>query len=172
MRSPRNSSPVAASNERPECARPECAASVASVGAAERQVSACGPAIHPAIAPAAFGLLGLGSALDMVARSGALTWLSYYALAGGVALGTWCAVFALLDWICFADLGRSGIWGLDVIPTAVVVGLYCGAVLLRVDSPWHAATASSMALEVAGAGLLANKAWIGRELAVSLAIRR
>jgi hypothetical protein len=29
-----------------------------------------------------------------------------------------------------------------------------------------------MALEVAGAGLLANKAWIGRELAASIADRR
>lgn len=138
----------------------------------ERQVMTSGSAIHPVLAPAAFGLLGLGSALDLVARRGALTWLSFYTLAVGVALGTWCALFALLDWICFANLGKSGPWGLDGIPTLAVVGLYGGAVLLRIEPSWHAATASAMALEVAGAGLLANKAWIGRELAGSLSFRR
>jgi hypothetical protein len=138
----------------------------------ERQVRTSGHAIHPALAPAAFGLLGLGSALDIVARSGALTWLSFYALAVGVALATWCAMFAMLDWICFADLGKAGPWGLDGIPTLVVVGLYSGAVLLRIEPTCHVATASAMALEVAGAGLLANKAWIGRELAASIAARR
>jgi hypothetical protein len=127
--------------------------------------------VHPALAPAAFGLLGLGSALDIIAHGGTLTWMSFYAIAAGVALGAWCAVFALLDWICFADLGERGAWGLDGIPTAMVVGLYGAAVLLRVDSAWHAASASAMACEVAGAALLANKAWIGRELAGSLARR-
>ena len=138
----------------------------------ERQVVTSGSAIHPVLAPAAFGLLGLGSALDVVARRGALTWLSFYTLAIGVALGIWYALFALLDWICFANLGKSGSWGLDGIPTLVVIGLYGGALLLRMEPAWHAATASAMALEVAGAGLLANKAWIGRELAGSLSIRR
>ena len=138
----------------------------------ERRVGTSGPAIHPVLAPAAFGLLGLASALDIVAHGGALSWLSFYALGAGVALATWCAVFALLDWICFADLGKSGPWGLDGVPTAVVVALYSGAILLRVDSACHVATASAMALEVAGAGLLANKAWIGRELAASIADRR
>jgi hypothetical protein len=138
----------------------------------ERQVGTSASAIHPVLAPAAFGLLGLGSVLDLVARRGALTWLSFYTLTVGVALGTWCALFALLDWICFANLGKSGPWGLDGIPTLLVVGLYSGAVLLRVESAWHAATASAMALEVAGAGLLANKAWIGRELAGSMSARR
>ena len=106
------------------------------------------------------------------ARAYPLILLTFYALAVGVALGTWCALFALLDWICFANLGKSGSWGLDGIPTLVVIGLYSGAVLLRVEPTWHAASASAMALEVAGAGLLANKAWIGRELAGSLSIRR
>ena len=138
----------------------------------EREVKTSGSPIHPVLAPAAFGLLALGSALDLVARRGALTWLSFYTLAVGVALGTWCALFALLDWICFAKLGKSGPWGAGGMPTLVVVGLYGGAVLLRVEPTWHAATASAMALEVAGASLLANKAWIGRELAGSLSVRR
>lgn len=136
-----------------------------------RHVGPRGRVIHPVLAPAAFGLLVLGSLLDSVAQRGALTWLSFYALSAGVALGTWCALFALLDWICFANLGKSGPWGLDGIPTAVAVGLYCGAVLLRVESACHVASASAMALEVAGAGLLANKAWIGRELSGSTSLR-
>jgi hypothetical protein len=136
-----------------------------------RHVGPRGWAIHPVLAPAAFGLLALGSVLDLVAQRGALTWLSFYTLSAGVALGTWCALFALLDWICFANLGKSGPWGLDGIPTAVVIGLYCGAVLLRVESACHVASASAMALEVAGAGLLANKAWIGRELSGSTSPR-
>jgi hypothetical protein len=110
-------------------------------------------------------MLGLGSALDVIARSGALSWLSFYVIAGGVALGSWCAVFALLDWICFADLGESGAWGLDGVPTAAVVGLYGAAAIVRLHSTWHVAGASAMALEVVGAALLANKTWIGRELA-------
>jgi hypothetical protein len=138
----------------------------------DRQVKGNGRAVHPVLAPAALGLLALGAALDVIARSGALSWLSFYVIAAGVALGTWCAVFALLDWICFADLGESGAWGLDGVPTAAVIGLYGAAALLRVHSTWHAAGASAMALEVVGAALLANKAWIGRELAASFASRR
>jgi uncharacterized membrane protein len=137
-----------------------------------RQVNSHGRAIHPVLGPASLGLLGLGSALDVVAWSGALSWLSFYAIAAGVAIGTWCALFALLDWICFADLGESGAWGLDGVPTAVVVGVYGAAAALRLHSTWHAAGASAMALEVTGAALLANKTWIGRELAASLANRR
>jgi hypothetical protein len=138
----------------------------------ERRVGTGTAVIHPVLAPAAFGLLGLGSALDIIARGGALSWVSFYALAVGVALATWCAVFAWLDWIYFAELGKSGLWGLDGAPTVVVVGLYGGAVLLRAPSAYHLASASAMALEVAGVGLLANKTWIGRELAASMTGRR
>ena len=136
-----------------------------------RHVGALGWPIHPVLAPGALGLLALGSVLDLVAQRGALTWLSFYTLSAGVALGSWCALFALLDWICFANLGKSGPWGLDGIPTAMVVALYGGALLLRMESPCHVASASAMALEVAGAGLLANKAWIGRELSGSVSPR-
>jgi uncharacterized membrane protein len=137
----------------------------------ERRVTRTGRAIHPVLAPVALGLLGLGSALDVVARTGGLTWFSFYAIAAGVALGSWCTVFALLDWICFADLGESGAWGVDGVPLAVVVGLYGTAMLLRASAAWHAPGASAIALEVVGAALVANKAWIGRELAASLARR-
>lgn len=123
------------------------------------------------LGPVVLGLLGLGSTLDVVGRTGAVTWLSFHLIALGVALGSWCAVFALLDWICFADLGKAGPWGLDGIATALVSGLYGAAVLLRVDSSWHAVTSPAMVLEVAGAALIANKAWVGRELAASLARR-
>ncbi len=139
---------------------------------AERRVSRTGRAIHPVLAPVALGLLGLGSALDVVAHTGGLTWLSFYSIVAGVALGSWCAVFALLDWICFADLGESGAWGVDGVPFAVVVGLYGTSVLLRASAEWHAPGAAAVALEVAGAALVANKAWIGRELAQSLSRRR
>jgi uncharacterized membrane protein len=140
----------------------------------ERQVVGAGRAIHPVLTPLALGLLGLGSALDAVsasAGSGQLTWIAFYVLVAGVALGSWCAVFALLDWICFAELGESGAWGIDGLPTAVVVGLYGGAVLLRAGAACHGAGASAMALEVVGAALLVNRSWIGRELAATLARR-
>jgi hypothetical protein len=128
-------------------------------------------AVHPVLTPVALGLLGLGSALDLVASTGALTWVSFYVLGAGVALGTWCALFALLDWICVAELGESGAWGIDGLPTAVVVGLYGGAVLLRAGAVCHGPGASAMALEVVGAALLANRSWIGRELAAWFARR-
>jgi hypothetical protein len=137
----------------------------------ERSVRGADRMIHPVLGPVMVGLLGLGSALDIVARTGAVTWLSFYIIALGVAFGSWCAIFALLDWICFADQGKSGPWGLDGIATAIVAGLYGAAVVLRADSSWHSASSAAMVLEVAGAALIANKAWIGRELAASLAQR-
>lgn len=137
----------------------------------ERQVKRTAQAIHPALAPVALGLLALGTALDVLAagQAGALTWLAFWALVLGVAAGTWCAVFALLDWIFFAELGEAGVCGLDGFATALVVGLFGVAALLRIESPAHAAPAGAMAIEIAGAALLGMKAWIGRELASWLA---
>lgn len=133
----------------------------------ERQVKRTAQAIHPALAPAALGLLALGAAFDVLAagQGGALTWLAFWALVVGVAAGTWCAAFALFDWIFFAELGDLGVCGLDGFATAIVVGLFGLSALLRVHSPAHVAPAAAMVVEVAGAALLAMKAWIGRELA-------
>jgi hypothetical protein len=52
------------------------------------------------------------------------------------------------------------------------VGLFGLAALLRVETAAHAAPASAMALQVAGAALLGTKAWIGRELGTWLDERR
>jgi uncharacterized membrane protein len=137
----------------------------------ERQVKRTAQAIHPALAPAALGLLVLGTSLDVLAggQAGALTWLAFWALVAGIAAGTWCAAFALLDWIFFAELGETGVCGLDGFATAVVVGLYGASALLRIEAPSHAAPAAAMAIEIAGAALLGMKAWVGRELAAWLA---
>jgi uncharacterized membrane protein len=137
----------------------------------ERQVKRTAQAIHPALAPAALGLLALGTALDILAggQAGALTWLAFWSLVLGVAAGTWCAAFALLDWIFFAELGEEGMCGLDGFATALIVGLFGVSALLRIQSPLHAAPAAAMAIEIAGAALLGMKAWIGHELATWLA---
>jgi uncharacterized membrane protein len=139
-----------------------------------RQVKRTAQAIHPALAPAALGLLALGAAFDVLAmgRAGALSWLGFWAIAGGVAAGTWCAAFALLDWIFFAELGEAGVCGLDGFATALVVGLFGLAALLRVGTSAHAAPPPAMALEVAAGALLTVKTWIGRELAAWLGERR
>jgi uncharacterized membrane protein len=135
-----------------------------------RQVKRTALVIHPALAPAALGLLAFGCALDVLAlgHAGALSWLAFWSIAGGVAAGTWCAAFSLLDWVFFADLGEASICGLDGFATALVVGLFGLGALLRVTTPAHAAPAPAMALEVAAAALLAVKTWIGRELAAWL----
>jgi hypothetical protein len=116
------------------------------------------------------GLLALGTGLDVLAagNSGALPSLAFWCIAVGVATGTWCAGFALLDWIFFARLGSAGGYGFGGFATAIVVGLYALDALLRVDAPSHAAPAGAIALEVSGAALLAVKTWIGRELAAWL----
>jgi hypothetical protein len=126
------------------------------------------------LGPAALGLLALGTALDVLAagQAGALAWLAFWILVAGIAAGTWCAVFSLFDWIFFARLGEAGVCGLDGFACAVVVGLYGLGALLRVDTAAHTAPPAAMALEVAGAALLATKTWIGRELAGWLDERR
>jgi hypothetical protein len=136
----------------------------------QRQVKRTARAIHPTLASGALGLLALGTALDVLStgHGGALTWMAFWAIAVGIAAGTWCAMFALLDWVFFAELGDSDVCGLDGFATAIVVGLYGLAALLRLDAPAHAPPAPAMALEVAAAALLAMKTWIGRELAAWL----
>lgn len=140
--------------------------------APSRQLDLAGRAAHPALARAAVALFACGLAIDVVGSIRALTWLSFYAMAIGVALGAWGVAFAAFDWAWFAEWGNAGAWGLAGIPTAAVVGLNGMAVLLRLDSPWHAAPPSALAVEVAGAALLATKTWLGRELAGSLSSRR
>ncbi len=135
-----------------------------------RRVKRASTALHPVLAPAALGALALGAALDILAegRPGALTWLSFWTIVGGVVFGTWCALFALADWVFFARLGEAGTSGLDGFALALVVGLYGLAALLRVDMAEHAPPPSAVVLEVVGAGLLLIKNWIGRELSASL----
>jgi hypothetical protein len=140
----------------------------------QRRVKRTSLAIHPVWAPGALGLLALATALDILAggRPGALTWLAFWASAVGIAGGAWCALFSLLDWIFFADLGEAGVYGLDGFATSLVVGLYGLSALLRLDAPAHAPPPAAMALEIAAAGLLGMKTWIGRELGQWLDERR
>jgi hypothetical protein len=98
--------------------------------------------------------------------------MAFWAMVGGIGLGAWCAMFSLLDWLFFAELGDAGVCGLDGFATSIVVALYGLAALLRLDAPGHAPGPSAMALEVAAAGLLGMKAWIGRELGQWLDDRR
>jgi hypothetical protein len=125
-----------------------------------------GIAIHPVWAPGSLGLLALATALDILSAGhpGALTWLAFWATALGIATGAWCAMFSLLDWVFYAELGDAGVYGLDGFATSLIVGLYALSALLRLDAPAHAPPPSAMALEVAAVGLLGMKAWIGREL--------
>jgi uncharacterized membrane protein len=135
-----------------------------------RQIGTGTGVVHPVLAPVAFGLLAFGTGLDVLAagHSGALPGLAFWSIAAGVATGTWCAVFALLDWIFFARLGSASGVGFGGFATAIVVGLYALDALLRVDEPMRSAPAGAMALEVSGAALLGLKTWIGRELAAWL----
>jgi uncharacterized membrane protein len=140
----------------------------------QRHVRRTAIAVHPVLAPAALGLLAFGAALDVLGagQGGALTWLAFWSITAGIALGTWSAAFALLDWVFFAELGDAGVCGLDGFATALVVGLFGVAALVRLDAVAHAPPPAAMALEVAGAALLVVKTWIGRELAAWLAQRR
>lgn len=140
----------------------------------QRRVKRAGVAIHPVMAPVALGLLAAGTALDVLAagHAGALSWLAFWSIVAGVALGTWSAAFALLDWIFFAELGEAGTCGLGGFTTALVVGLYGLAALLRVDLPAHGASAPAMAVEVVAAAALGVDKWIGREMAAWLDGRR
>lgn len=139
-----------------------------------RQVKRTGQAVHPALAPVALGLMALGAGLDVLAagREGPLTWLAFWTIAAGVAVGTWSAMFAVADWIFFADAGDAGVCGIGGFPTALVVGLFGLAALLRVATSEHVAPPAAMALEVAGAALIVTKTWVGRELASWLQERR
>jgi hypothetical protein len=123
-------------------------------------------AAHPSLDRGAFALLGLGATLDAFStgRPGAVTWLAFWALSAGVALGTWSTIFGLLDWVFFAELGESGAAGLGGFTTALVVGLFGLAALSRVGTTAHGAPAVAIVLEVAGATLMWMRNWIGREL--------
>jgi hypothetical protein len=132
----------------------------------QRHVGHPAHAIHPALAIAAPGLLAAGTGLDALAagRDGALPTLAFWSIAAGVAFGTWCTAWALLDWIFIAELGNASVQGLRALAAATVVTLYGLAVILRLDSPTHPATAPAMALEVCAAALLGVKASLGSEL--------
>jgi hypothetical protein len=128
---------------------------------------------RPDFGPASLGLLGLGTALDVLSAGepGACACLAFWAIVLGVATGVWCCVFALLDWVIFARLGEAGVYGIGGFVRALVVGLFGLAATLRVAAPAHVANAPAIALEVAGAALMAVMPWIGRELAASVAER-
>ena len=138
-----------------------------------RQVRRTGHPIHPALAPAALGLLASGTAFDLLAPAGGgLTWLAFWTVGAGLALGTWSAMWAIFDWVFFAQLGAQGACGLGGFDTSIVLAFYGLASLLRLHSPMHAPPSLAVALEVVGAALLGMKMWFGRELAAWLSDRR
>jgi hypothetical protein len=119
-------------------------------------------------------LLGLGTALDLLGlgHGGTLTWLAFWAIAAGVAVGIWATTFALLDWVFVAEFGNAGVSGLAGFPTALVVAFYALAAWMRVETPAHAPPPFAIALEVVAAALLGMKQWMGREFAAWLDERR
>jgi len=140
----------------------------------QRQVRRAGSITHPVFARASIVIIALGCAVDVLSggRAGAMSWLSFWVSTVGVAFGAWCAMFAVLDWVLYADLGERGISGLDGFASGMVVGL-CGiALLLRVDCNAHAAVAGATSLEWVAIALMCVKSWIGRELASGIAQRR
>jgi hypothetical protein len=125
--------------------------------------------VDPVLTPSTLGLLALGTGLDLLSRGqpGTLSLLAFWAIAGGVAGGTWCATFALLDWVFAppaAERGYAGAWALHGFATATIVGLYAVDALFRLHAQGHAPAPPAAAVEVGGAALLVMKIWIGREL--------
>jgi uncharacterized membrane protein len=133
-----------------------------------------GHPVHPMLIVFPLGLLAtavLFDALYLLTGNEELAVFSFWAIAAGIVGGLAAALFGLIDWLAIPSGTRARQVGLiHGTGNVVVVALFAGSWLLRVDDPAFGPNLLPFILSLAGAGLALLTAWLGGELVYRLRV--
>jgi uncharacterized membrane protein len=140
----------------------------------ETRFKLLGHPVHPMLIVFPLGLLAtavLFDALYLLTANEDLAVFSFWAIAAGVVGGLAAGLFGLIDWLAIPSGTRAKRVGLiHGGGNVVIVGLFAGSWLLRIDDAAFAPSPLPFILAAVGAGLALLTAWLGGELVYRLRV--
>jgi uncharacterized membrane protein len=140
----------------------------------ESRAKLLGHPIHQMLIVFPLGVLAMAVVFDviaLVADSPKLHEAAFYMMAAGVISGLVAAVFGLIDYLAIPNGTRARrVGALHGGGNVVVVVLFAGSWLLRMDEPGHVPTTVAFLLALVGALLATATGWLGGELVDRLGV--
>lgn len=140
----------------------------------ESRVKLFGHPIHPQLIVFPLGLLATAVIFDilyLIFANPLLPTASFYMIIAGIVGGLLAAIFGFIDWLALPNNSRAksiGIW--HGIGNVVIVLLFAGSWLLRMDNANFVPDGLALILSFAGFGLALITGWIGGELVYRLGV--
>lgn len=140
----------------------------------ESRLKVLGHPVHPMLIVFPLGLLSTAVVFDVlyvVTGNGDLPVFSFWALVAGLVGGAAAAIFGLIDWLGLPRDSRArGVGALHGAGNALVMALFAGSLLLRLDQAAYLPDVLPLVLGIAGAAVSLVTAWLGGELVYRLRV--
>ncbi len=140
----------------------------------DSHAKAAGHPIHQQLVVFPLGLLATAVLFDLlrlITGDDGFATASYYMIAAGVLSGLLAAVFGAIDYLAIPVGTRAKrVGAVHGLGNVVVVALFAGSWLLRVDEPGHVPTTLAFLVAVVAAGLAVVTGWLGGELVGRLGV--
>jgi uncharacterized membrane protein len=140
----------------------------------ETRVKLLGHPVHPMLIVLPLGLFSAGVVFDIVyLGTGDQTFadVAFWTITLGIVGGLLAAVFGLIDWLAIPNGTRAksiGLW--HGVGNLVIVLLFIGSWLLRLDDHAYSPDIVPFVLGLVGVGLALMTAWLGGELVYRLGV--
>ncbi len=139
----------------------------------ESKVKLFGHPIHPMLIPFPVGLLSASVAFDIIfllTGNGEFGRVAFWLIVGGILGGVAAAPFGLVDWLAVPQGSRAkSVGGLHGGGNAIVLVLFLGSLLLRLDAP-HQPDVLAIGISLVGVVLVTITGWLGGELVDRLGV--
>jgi uncharacterized membrane protein len=139
----------------------------------ESKAKLFGHPVHQMLIVFPLGLLAMALLFDIVrfiTYNGYWSEIAFWMIAAGVVTGLLAAPFGFIDWLAIPSGTRAKrVGALHGLGNVIVVLLYAGSWLLRMDTP-AAPIALAYVLSFAGGGLALVTGWLGGELVDRLSV--
>lgn len=140
----------------------------------DSHAKAAGHPIHQQLIVFPLGLLATAVVFDilrLITDDDGFATASYYMIAAGIVSGLLAAVFGAIDYLAVPTGTRAKrVGAVHGLGNVVVVVLFAGSWLLRMDEPGHVPTTLAFVLAIAGAVLATVTGWLGGELVGRLGV--
>ncbi len=140
----------------------------------ESRAKLLGHPIHPMLIVLPLGLLAAAMIFDilhLLVDNDAFPTIAFWNIAAGIIGGLLAAIFGLWDWLHIPSDTRAKRIGLmHGGGNVVVLALFAGSWLLRLNEPGYVPSGLALALAIAGVLLALVTGWLGGELVNRLGV--
>ncbi|MDP8904990.1 MAG: DUF2231 domain-containing protein [Chloroflexota bacterium] len=140
----------------------------------ESRFKVLGHPVHPMLIVFPLGLLSIAVVFDvfyLVSGNNVFAEVAYWNIVAGVVGGLAAALFGLIDWLAIPSGTRAKRLGLvHGIGNLIIVLLFAGSWLLRLQNPAYAPDLVPFLLGLVGVALALVTAWLGGELVYRLRV--